>query len=80
VLGNKLIVFGGEGSAAEPAGVFPQVEAYDPAADRWEPLPDMMDARHGFGAAVLDDRLYLPGGATRQGAGAVDTHSVFFFE
>lgn len=80
VLGGRLLVFGGEGSAVEPRGVFPNVEAYDPATNTWEPLPDMMVPRHGFGAAVLDGRIYLPGGATSQGFGAVGDVSVFWYE
>jgi hypothetical protein len=36
--------------------------------------------RHGFGAAELDNRIYLPGGGTKQGFGSVDDHSVFSFE
>jgi N-acetylneuraminic acid mutarotase len=79
VLDGRLFVFGGEGSGMG-SGVFPNVEAYDPAADRWETLPAMSVPRHGFGAATLDGRIYLPGGATSQGFGPVDDHSVLFFE
>ena len=32
---------------------------------------------YGTGAAVLNDVLYLPGGATRQGFGAVDTNEAY---
>lgn len=77
VLGGLLYLFGGEGNAADPSGVFPQVDAYDPATDSWSALPDMLFPRHGLGAAASNDRIYLPGGASQQGFGAEATHTVF---
>ena len=77
VLGERLFIFGGEGTARDPSGVFPQVEAYDLEADTWEAFPDMLSPRHGLGAAADTDRIYLPGGASQQGFGAEDTHTVF---
>jgi N-acetylneuraminic acid mutarotase len=77
VVGDKLYLFGGEGDASNAAGVFPNVDAYDPATDSWRALPDLTLPRHGFGAAVVDGRVYLPGGASRQGGGAVDTGSIY---
>jgi N-acetylneuraminic acid mutarotase len=80
VVGATLYLFGGEGNANSAAGVFPNVDAYDPATDSWRALPDLGVPRHGFGAAVVDGRIYLPGGASRQGGGAVDTGSVYFVQ
>jgi N-acetylneuraminic acid mutarotase len=81
VLAGRIFVFGGEGNQASDTGVFPQVEAYDPATGRWESLPDMEVPRHGFGAATVGDRIYLPGGATRMAAGGVsDITTAFFYE
>ena len=77
VLGERLFLFGGEGNASDPSGVFPQVEAYDPATDGWQAFPDMLAPRHGLGAAADAGRIYLPGGASQQGFGAEDTHTVF---
>jgi N-acetylneuraminic acid mutarotase len=77
VLGERLFIFGGEGNASDPSGVFPQVEAYDPATDTWEAFPDMLFPRHGLGAAADAGRIYLPGGASQQGFGAEDTHTAF---
>jgi N-acetylneuraminic acid mutarotase len=76
VVDGRLIVVGGEGNPDDPSGVFPQVEAYDPAADAWTALPDMPTPRHGMGAAGWDGSLYVPGGATTQGFGAVDVHEI----
>lgn len=80
VYGNRLFVFGGEGNADSAQGVFGNVEAYDPASDSWEEFPPLMVPRHGFQAAVLDGRVYLPGGANRQGGGAFNASSVLYFE
>ncbi|MBX3157835.1 MAG: hypothetical protein KF773_17840 [Deltaproteobacteria bacterium] len=76
VVAGRLIVAGGEGNPAEPSGVFPQVEAYAPAANAWTSLPEMPTPRHGLGAAAVGGRLYFPGGANKQAFGAVATHEV----
>jgi N-acetylneuraminic acid mutarotase len=80
VLGGRLFVFGGEGNAAASSGVFPNIDAYDPRSNTWEALPPLEVPRHGYGAATLDGRIYLAGGATMQGFGAANDNSVFFFE
>lgn len=78
VLGGKVYVLGGEGNPAPGSqGVFSENEAYDPVANRWETFAPMAAPRHGTGAAGLADRIYLPGGANRQGLGAVDTVDAF---
>jgi N-acetylneuraminic acid mutarotase len=76
VVGDRIVVVGGEGNREVPSGVFPQVEAYTPATDTWESLTPMPTPRHGMGAAAVGDRLYVPGGATQQGFGAVATHEI----
>jgi len=80
VVGGRIVVVGGEGNGDAETGVFPQTEVYDPAADRWEALDDMLTPRHGMAAAGLGSSLYVPGGATRQGFGAVATHEVLRLE
>lgn len=80
LLHGRIFVFGGEGNPDATSGVFPQIEAYDPATDTWHTYPSMATPRHGYGAAALDDRIYLPGGATSQGFGAVDAHTMFTFQ
>ncbi len=80
VLRGHLFVFGGEGNmAANSNGVFPNIDAYDPVTNTWEAMPPMQVPRHGYGAAALGDRIYLPGGATKQGAAGSDQVSVFWF-
>jgi len=76
VVGDRLVVVGGEGNPNLPTGVFAEVEAYAPDADRWDALPPMPTPRHGMGAAATGGKLYVPGGATVQAFGAVATHEV----
>jgi N-acetylneuraminic acid mutarotase len=79
-LGGRIYVFGGEGNVNDDNGIFHDAEEYDPSTDTWASLPDMVVPRHGLGAAVIGDRMYLPGGSTSQGIDAKNTHTVFYFE
>lgn len=72
-----LYVFGGEGDSGSPGSVFPDVEAYDVAADSWTVLDPMLSPRHGFAGVALGDIIYLPGGAPTQFLDAVATHEIF---
>ena len=80
VLGGRLIVFGGEGNKDATSGVFPDIDAYDPTTDTWQNLGSMLVPRHGYGAAVVGDRIYLMGGAVKQGGTPGKNSSVFYFE
>jgi N-acetylneuraminic acid mutarotase len=74
VLDGRLVVLGGEVNSADPLGVFPQVEVYDPETRRWTSLDAMAVPRHGTGAASAGGLIYVPGGATRAGFGATAHH------
>jgi N-acetylneuraminic acid mutarotase len=76
VVGGRLIVFGGEGNDEDPDGVFDEVEAYDPVSAAWTPLPSMPTPRHGIGAAVVDDAVYIPGGGPVEGFGVTGVHEI----
>jgi len=77
VIAGRFYVVGGEGNGASPSGVFPQNEAFDPVADRWDSLEPMRTPRHGMGAAAWDGALYVPAGATTRALAPVATHEVF---
>jgi N-acetylneuraminic acid mutarotase len=77
VVRGCLYVFGGEGNASTSSGVFPQTELYDPGTNSWTSLAPMTTPRHGIGAGVLGERIFLPSGASVQGFGAVNTHEAF---
>ncbi len=80
VVRDCLYVFGGEGNSADPNGIFHQVEAYDPTADAWRPLPPMQTGRHGIYAALLGNVIYLPGGSIRQGLGVTGTNEAYVLD
>lgn len=77
VVDGSIVVVGGEGDPMSPVGVFPQTERYDPVADTWTALAPMVTPRHGMGAAGFEGALYVPGGATREGFGAVAVFESF---
>ncbi|KAK6062975.1 kelch domain-containing protein [Seiridium cupressi] len=78
-IGPKIYTFGGEGSITleRPAGVYNNVEVYDTQTDTWEVLPPMAFPRHGTGAAAIDGRIHIPGGANFTVVGAVTVNDVF---
>lgn len=72
-----LFVMGGEGnSASPPSNLFREVESFDPGRQRWRSHAPLSPARHGMGAAAVNGRIYVPGGADIEAFGAVDTHQV----
>jgi len=76
-----LYVIGGEGNDADPRGVFDRNEAFDPGTDSWQSLAPLPLPMHGLtGAAYLDGRIHIPGGATHRGVSGADvtvSHQVF---
>jgi hypothetical protein len=76
-LDNLVFAFGGEGNSASQAGTFSEVEVYNPDLDSWTRLQPMPLPRHGIGAGVIGNRLFVPGGATLEGFGATAQADVF---
>ena len=63
---GRILVIGGEATGR----VFGTNEAYDPATDSWEALAPMALPRHGLHgatAALLGDRVHIPGGGPLPG-------------
>src|SRR5205823_918169 len=77
VLDNRVYTFGGEGNPASPIGIYSQVEVYDPATDQWGQLDPMPTGRHAVPAVTAGDRIFLPGGSTRQGGAVTDLVDAF---
>jgi len=71
-LNGCLYVFGGEGNRQNQDGVFPEVERYDPGSDSWTSITPMEVARHGIGAAVIDNHIFIPAGGPVQGLGVTN--------
>ena len=76
-LDNFIFAFGGEGNRASPVGTFSQTEVYNVDLDLWTILQPMPVPRHGIGAAVVGNRILIPGGATIEGVGATAQSEVF---
>ena len=68
---GKIYVAGGQADG-RATGLF---DVYDPARNRWRPLPDLPGAREHLGAAFVGDRFYAIGG--RGGNGPVTATEVY---
>lgn len=64
---GSLFIFGGEVAPTPPDCVYAEVEAYDPATDRWESYAPMPTPRH---APAVGDKTYVISGNTRTGGGS----------
>jgi hypothetical protein len=76
-IGNVLHAFGGEGNRQSPLGIFSNHEAYNVDLDEWEIFAPMPVPRHGIGAAVIGNRIYLPGGSPVEGFGTTSQSDFF---
>jgi N-acetylneuraminic acid mutarotase len=65
VVNGRIYVAGGE--AFGPSRTFPQVEAYDPAANTWSRMPDLPTPRHGLAVQGVGNVLYVIGGGPTAG-------------
>jgi N-acetylneuraminic acid mutarotase len=74
-----LYAFGGEGNDADPRGIFPQHEVYDPRDDSWRALEPIPTPVHGVtGSAFVDGWIHLPGGGVSRGGNSGSTlHQVY---
>jgi len=64
---GRLLYVGGELVNWINNGTFITNEAYDPRTQTWSELAPLPAGRHGFGAAVIGGRVYLPGGQVAAG-------------
>jgi hypothetical protein len=72
VLSNgKVLVAGGATGDSDEAG-FRSAVLYDPAIDRWTPLPGLADGRWSFAAALSKGSALVAGGVARSGLAAAD--------
>ena len=68
VVSGCMFVFGGEGEQKHVLGLTPNTYGYDPRSDKWTTLPNLPIAVHGLkGSAVIDGRIFLPGGGITLG-------------
>lgn len=67
VVGNKVIVIGGESGEQVPA--HSEVEALDTKTMKWETLSPLQQGRHGTGAVIANNRIYIVAGSGNRGGG-----------
>jgi N-acetylneuraminic acid mutarotase len=65
--GGRILVAGGESAAQVPA--HREVEAYNPARDRWETVMPLTQGRHGTQAVLLNGKVYVVAGSGNRGGG-----------
>lgn len=71
VVNGQVHVIGGEEPDTIGGRVYATYEVFDPATWVWLRRPDVPTARHGHGAAVIGDRLYVVAGARAPGGQSV---------
>jgi N-acetylneuraminic acid mutarotase len=72
---GKIYLLGGRWQSP---GEMNSIEIYDPETDSWELGTPMLEARSGFGAAVLNGRIFALGGEIIiNGLETLDTVEVF---
>lgn len=65
--GGRILVAGGESTAQVPA--HREVEAYNPAKERWETIMPLTQGRHGTQAVLLNGKVYVVAGSGNRGGG-----------
>ena len=66
--GGKIYVAGGEFLDNDIVGTFRDLDAYDPAANRWTSFPPMPLARHGMVGGIITNRFHVVSGHLQSGA------------
>ncbi|MEP7268271.1 MAG: kelch repeat-containing protein [Saprospiraceae bacterium] len=64
---DQLILLGGESDTQVPA--HSEVEALDTKSNRWKKLANLHRGRHGTGAVIIKNKIYIVGGAGNRGGG-----------
>lgn len=62
---KKLLVAGGESATQQEA--HSEVELFDPITRTWQPLPSLVEGRHGTGLGILNNTLYTASGCAMRG-------------
>ena len=69
----SIYVFGGE----EPSKTFDNNERYDIKTNKWSIEIPIPTARHGLGAASVDNKIYVIGGEPQPGLSVSDANEIF---
>ncbi|BAX82077.1 family 16 glycoside hydrolase [Labilibaculum antarcticum] len=71
---NKLIYMGGEGVYKH---AYYQTQSLDLETEKWEQLSPMVIGRHGSGAVLYDNKIYVAAGSYKQGGSNMNSIEVF---
>jgi large repetitive protein len=77
VLGNNLIIIGGESMSQTDA--HHQTEALDTESNTWSTLANMNTGRHGTQAIVSNRGIYVASGSKVRGNSEIDSQEAFYF-
>ena len=78
VVDDKIYLIGGYGVALERFdGYLKTVEVYDPKTERWDESPSMPTKNSPFGAAAVNDKIYILGSERENGERSLDVE-VFY--
>ena len=75
-LGKYVVTVGGESASSKTAHI--ETEAYDTKKNKWIKMVSLIEGRHGMGAVVYKNKIYIAGGNGNRGAGLpIETMEVF---
>lgn len=80
VVGDQLVIAGGENIGINPARVEPTVEVIVAGAERWAFAPSLPVPVHGVAGAAIGERFYAISGSTQAGSRFGATGRVFAIE
>ena len=75
VLNGRVYIGGGEYQDAVRSSAYRAFEGYDPAANRWTPMPPMPLQRHGLAGAALGNRIHLVSGDVQSAGTGLAMHT-----
>lgn len=71
---NKILYLGGEGTQVQ---AYKNTQCLDLQTEKWSQLPSLITGRHGSGAVILKDKIYIVAGSPVKGGGALTSLEVF---
>jgi N-acetylneuraminic acid mutarotase len=76
---NEILVIGGESETQTAA--HDDVEAFNISSQTWRSLAHLKHGRHGTGAALFDNKVFVPSGCgARGGFPELESMEAFFLE
>lgn len=76
-INNKLIYMGGEG---ERDHAYFETQCLDLETGEWKQLPALVRGRHGSGAVLYNNKIYVAAGSPKKGGGKLNSIEVFSAE